>query len=620
LKKHNESFQVTVFTDPLLPPIKREPGLSNLIRYIAKLIKEQIPGYKRIASVSYGGHFGVTRSLCFGLAQLADEGVTFNYNPTRERDIFSNVIVLDGIGVLNDCIRYKASKNIKTLFAGPNLMVRSNEFNNVLANMHIDRVVVPSKWVKRAYIEDQPSLDGRIVIWPAGVNHTDFNPEVIAKMNHTILLYQKNAPETLLDSVRKTILDQGFEVIDLKYGNHSQQEYKQILNRVHAAVVMSKSESQGIGLLEAWSMNVPTFIWENTFELIIKGKLFLEHSSAPYLTDSTGIFFSDIDELIVGLKSLKKNEINFNPRSWVLNNMTDKIAARNLVNAFKEAVNDANKVSVIISNYNRKELLMRAIESVKKQTHIVLEILVCDDGSTDGSYEAVVALSDAKIKWIDCGKNGRPAIPRNIGLKQAEGDWVAFLDNDDWWEANKLESQLTAAKKMGVNAVCTNARRIYVNNEIEHQGPFYSYESSPVTFNDLIKENRIICSSVLVKRDLILEAGGFPEAPCYAAIEDYATWLKIAALTDWFYINEPLMNYLDNPFFSIRKKGLSFAAQQQFVFTEFLNWGKATKEYSNLIKKQMRLIWWQNSKIRETWILIQVNAGQIYCWLAKKLK
>jgi teichuronic acid biosynthesis glycosyltransferase TuaG len=272
-------------------------------------------------------------------------------------------------------------------------------------------------------------------------------------------------------------------------------------------------------------------------------------------------------------------------------------------------------VSVIIPNYNRKELLKRAIESVKRQTHAVLEILICDDGSTDGSYEAVVAFSDTKIKWINCGKNGRPAIPRNIGLQQAEGDWIAFLDNDDWWEASKLELQMTAAKKMGINAVCTNAQRIIVSNEGEQQEIFYSHESSHITLNDLIKENRIICSSVLVKKDLLIEAGGFPEAPCYAAIEDYAAWLKVAFLTNWLYINEPLTNYLDNPSDSIRKKGLSFAAQQKLVLKEFLNWGKATRSANKMVKKQISLICWQNSNIGKIWMLIWDIANKVHSCL-----
>jgi len=88
-------------------------------------------------------------------------------------------------------------------------------------------------------------------------------------------------------------------------------------------------------------------------------------------------------------------------------------------------------VSVVIANYNRSDMLVKAIQSALEQTYSVLEILVCDDGSTDDSREKVKALNNEKVQWIDSGKNGRPAIPRNIGLSKSKGDWIAILDNDD---------------------------------------------------------------------------------------------------------------------------------------------------------------------------------------------
>ena len=103
---------------------------------------------------------------------------------------------------------------------------------------------------------------------------------------------------------------------------------------------------------------------------------------------------------------------------------------------------DDVKISVIIPNYNRSELLKKAITSVLNQSYAVLEILVCDDGSTDNSKEVIEQFNNQTIKWIDCGKNGRPAIPRNIGVKKAKGNYIAFLDNDDEWLPTKIEEQV----------------------------------------------------------------------------------------------------------------------------------------------------------------------------------
>ncbi|NBQ48494.1 MAG: glycosyltransferase family 2 protein, partial [Sphingobacteriia bacterium] len=88
-------------------------------------------------------------------------------------------------------------------------------------------------------------------------------------------------------------------------------------------------------------------------------------------------------------------------------------------------------ISVIIPNYNRAAFLKQAIESVLAQTYPVLEILICDDGSQDESRSVVQAFADHRIQWLDCGRNGRPAIPRNKGVQRAKGQWLAFLDNDD---------------------------------------------------------------------------------------------------------------------------------------------------------------------------------------------
>src|ERR1700739_3316319 len=101
-----------------------------------------------------------------------------------------------------------------------------------------------------------------------------------------------------------------------------------------------------------------------------------------------------------------------------------------------------DKVSVIIPTYNRQNTLLRAVKSVLQQTYTVHEILICDDGSDDDSKKIITELKSEKIKWLDCGKNGMPSIPRNKGIQYSTGDWIAFLDSDDEWLPNKTETQL----------------------------------------------------------------------------------------------------------------------------------------------------------------------------------
>lgn len=253
-------------------------------------------------------------------------------------------------------------------------------------------------------------------------------------------------------------------------------------------------------------------------------------------------------------------------------------------------------ISVVIPTYNRANDLVTAIQSVLKQTYPVTEILVCDDGSTDNSKELVTAINDPKVKWIDCGKNGGPAIPRNIGIKQSEGDWVAFLDSDDEWITTKIEKQIAAIEKYHVKASCTNASRMRFG---EDKGAFSDFTNSLVTLKDLMLQNSIICSSVLVNKQLLLDTSLFPEEKKFIAIEDYALWLRVATQTDFVFVNENLIKYIDNVETSIRTTYSDSWVIFDIIFSDFKNWLK---------QKNIRLSKEQKSDFKKLLIKIK-NKG-----------
>ncbi len=238
-------------------------------------------------------------------------------------------------------------------------------------------------------------------------------------------------------------------------------------------------------------------------------------------------------------------------------------------------------VSVIIPNYNRAELLIRAVKSALMQTYPVLEILICDDGSTDDSKLRILQLNESKVKWIDCGKNGRPAIPRNQGIKHSKGNWLAFLDNDDEWFVSKIEKQLLAAKNYDVKAVCTNAFRITVEKE---STLFFTSDDSELSFEQMIEANQVICSSMMFHKDMVREISGFPEGEKFRAIEDYALWLRIAYLGKIYFLAEPLMNYFDDSFNSIRKDDLNVFMQRKLILDDLKTWSQSVEKDSNKLK------------------------------------
>ena len=249
----------------------------------------------------------------------------------------------------------------------------------------------------------------------------------------------------------------------------------------------------------------------------------------------------------------------------------------------------------MIPTYNRADDLMRAVSSALKQTYPVAEVLVCDDGSSDNSKELITALNDPKVKWIACGKNGGPAIPRNIGIKQSAGNWVAFLDSDDSWHPEKIQKQLQAIHALNVKACCTNANRI---RHGENKGPYLNYNKQNISLIDLFYQNSVICSSALIHKKLLLETSLFPESKTFTAIEDYALWVRVATQTPFAYIDETLVNYFDNFETSIRsEQDVDGWTVFEIIFSDFKNWlktkdmkltGENKKEFKFLFKRIRR--------------------------------
>lgn len=247
------------------------------------------------------------------------------------------------------------------------------------------------------------------------------------------------------------------------------------------------------------------------------------------------------------------------------------------------------KVSVIMPTYNRENTLLRAVNSVLQQTFPVHEILICDDGSTDNSRNIISSINDPKIKWIDCGRNGMPSIPRNKGIQAAGGEWIAFLDSDDEWLPKKIETQIKTLKAAAGLASSTEAYRI-VNNA--NKGPIMTWKKNKITFSDLLAVNINICSSVLISKRLLEDVSMFPEEKEYKAIEDYALWLRIATRTSFCYVDEPLVNYYDDPTITVRTNYTNVWDLRKVVFSGLIQW---------IEKNRVKLEPAENSQLEEVY-------------------
>ncbi len=275
----------------------------------------------------YDGHHGVTRSLVEGLSKI---GADFNYNHRKQKDVGAVVVVLSGIDALQQAIGFKQTGKIQKLLAGPNLMVRAMEYNNILSSPEIDICIVPSDWVRIAYEADAPDLAGRIRCWYAGIDERFWRPDSSREKDRQVLIYWKTETKDFYKGVKKLLKGYGWLPVKLEYGRHSRDEFRETLSGSVFAVFISRSESQGIALAEAWAMDVPTLVW-NPKELAAHGRVYSTVSACPYLTDLTGLDWVSLEEFdkVLGEIEIKLNA--FKPREWVLANMTDEVSSQLLL-------------------------------------------------------------------------------------------------------------------------------------------------------------------------------------------------------------------------------------------------------------------------------------------------
>jgi glycosyltransferase involved in cell wall biosynthesis len=192
--------------------------------------------------------------------------------------------------------------------------------------------------------------------------------------------------------------------------------------------------------------------------------------------------------------------------------------------------------------------------SALEQEFQPVEVLVCDDGSTDGTREAIMSLGehDSRVVYLASRPSfGGPARPRNLGVRSAIGDWLAFLDDDDVWMPQKLSEQIRQIDA-GADVVATNARRL--SGGLYFESPATRHPSR----RELMQNNPLIVSTVLTRKDLVVASGGFPESSWLVAIEDYALWLALADIGARFTILEqPLAVYDDSAEQTLSKSSLS---------------------------------------------------------------
>lgn len=202
--------------------------------------------------------------------------------------------------------------------------------------------------------------------------------------------------------------------------------------------------------------------------------------------------------------------------------------------------------SVIIPTFNHAHFLGRALQSVVDQSYPCWEALVIDNHSTDSTDDVVSNFRDQRVRLLKIHNHGVIAASRNFGIREAKGDWVAFLDSDDYWYPQKLETIIAEMETDGNFDVFSNdelkADLKTGDKSMLRYGPYEKdfYKTM------LLEGNRLSPSATVIRRTFLVEHGlGFGESLDYVTVEDFDLWLNLARTGARFkFIHEVLGEYV----------------------------------------------------------------------------
>jgi len=186
-------------------------------------------------------------------------------------------------------------------------------------------------------------------------------------------------------------------------------------------------------------------------------------------------------------------------------------------------------VSVIIPTFNHAHFLRRALQSVIDQTYLHWEALVIDNHSQDNTDEVVTSVGDPRIRLLKIYNHGIIGASRNLGMREAKGEWLAFLDSDDCWYPGKLQIVMAAIAADSAYDVLSNDELMVDMKtgakQVLRYGPYEDQFYQVL----LVEGNRLSPSATVIRRDFIARHQlAFDENQDYVTVEDYGFWLEVA--------------------------------------------------------------------------------------------
>ena len=195
------------------------------------------------------------------------------------------------------------------------------------------------------------------------------------------------------------------------------------------------------------------------------------------------------------------------------------------------------QISLVIPTYNRCSTLKRALNSVLQQTMRPDEIIVVDDGSTDETAN-MLNREFPELTYIAQTNKGVSAA-RNRGIRQAQGNWITFLDSDDSWLTEKLTTQVYALRKSPEIKIC-HTEEVWIRNGLRVNAMNKHKKTGGWIFKHCLPLCAMSPSSIMIHRSVFDNVGLFDES--LPACEDYDLWLRITAKYPVLFLEQPLIN------------------------------------------------------------------------------
>tara|TARA_B100000029_G_C17576352_1_gene958278 strand:- start:1548 stop:2477 length:930 start_codon:yes stop_codon:yes gene_type:complete len=228
-------------------------------------------------------------------------------------------------------------------------------------------------------------------------------------------------------------------------------------------------------------------------------------------------------------------------------------------------------VSIIMNCYNGEEYLYEAVQSVKDQSYKNWELIFWDNKSTDNSRRIIESFKDKRIKYFLAKEHSNLHVARNLALKKTKGSFFCFLDTDDYWDKNKISSQIVKFKDKNINFIYSNCW--LVNKNYIFKKKILSTHTLPTgdVLDDMLKTYKVMLPTIMIRKSAFNKCKiKFNEK--YKIIGDYEVCLKLASLWKFECVQQPLAYY------RIHEKNF-FILNKKTEIEELLNWYKNAKKF-----------------------------------------